>query len=80
MSDTTRAVWKRFGRTTKWMVSALLGVESGDVIPRPGCLARRYAECDDFAHCRYCSPVDQALRTATWTEENWQHAQMRHRS
>ena len=31
-------------------------------VPRPGCIARQYAQCNDFAHCRYCTTVEQALR------------------
>jgi hypothetical protein len=76
MENNCRRLWL----TLKRMVSALPGGEPGGSTPRRDCLARRYGECNDLAHCSNCPPVDQALRAATWTQENWQHAQYRDRA
>lgn len=80
MVDITKDRWSRLGQTVGRTFSTLLGLESSDTHPRRDCLARRYAECNDFAHCRYCSTVEQALRTAGWMERNWPHVQARKRS
>lgn len=41
------------------------------MVPQPGCIARQYAQCDDLAHCPYCSNIEQALRAAYWLELKW---------
>lgn len=41
------------------------------MVPQPGCIARQYAECDDLAHCPYCSNIEQALRAAYWIKLKW---------
>jgi hypothetical protein len=45
---------------------------------QPGCIARQYAHCKDYAHCRYCGTVEQALRAGSWVKLNWR--QMRGRN
>lgn len=47
--------------------------EHGDraAVPRPGCIARQYAQCNDFGHCPYCSTIEQALRAAYWFKLQW---------
>ncbi len=47
-------------------------------VPRPGCIARQYAQCNDFAHCRYCTTVEQALRAAYWFKLKWPRVRGRH--
>jgi hypothetical protein len=80
MIDITKNDWSRLGEAVKGTFRTLLGLPSNNTYPRRECLARRYAECDDFAHCRYCSTVEQALRTANWVERNWPHVQARKHS
>jgi hypothetical protein len=77
MIDVRKCSWSRLGKMVARISSALPRFQSSHAQPRPDCLARRYAECNDLAHCRYCSTVEQALRAASWTEHNWRRVQMR---
>jgi hypothetical protein len=42
-----------------------------DAALRPGCIARQYANCEDYAHCPHCGTVEQSLRAGSWIERNW---------
>ena len=80
MVHATNDRWSRLKEFARRHASALLRPASSDTFPRPDCLARRYAQCNDFSHCRHCSTVEQALRTAAWVERHWPHVQARKRS
>jgi hypothetical protein len=43
-------------------------LRSADFDARETCLALRYAQCRDSSHCRNCSTIEQALRTAAWLD------------
>lgn len=52
--------------------------EDRAAVLRPGCIARQYAQCDDLAHCRYCTTIEQALRAAYWFKLKWPRVGGRH--
>lgn len=73
MVDATkkRIWWSQLTLTVRRFVAALFAPGSGKSTPPADCLALRYAKCNEFFHCRYCSTLGQVRRTAAWVERNW---------
>lgn len=69
----SRVVGKLHGLVERWSEYA-----GQAAVPPPGCIARQYAQCNDLAHCRYCSTVEQALRAAYWFKLKWPRVRGRH--
>ena len=54
--------------------------EAEAIALHPGCIARQYAQCNDYAHCRQCGTIEQSLRAASWIEFNWRRMEGRRQS
>lgn len=55
-----------FGKTLRRSIMWWFQVDSN---PQRSCLARHYANCKDFGHCRHCTHFEQVLRTAWWAQK-----------